>query len=116
MKKTVAEQMPDEQRREELIAGLSATGEEKVFVNLSHLAQAIGMEKAGDMVESLTEQHEVVDPRTSPRSTLKVQKIRNAVIQVDRVEALDACLKAKSDSTLKANKVKIDEKLQVPKS
>lgn len=107
--------MPDEQRRDELIAGLSATGEEKVFINLSHLAQAIGIEAAGDMVESLTEQQEVVDPRTSPRSTLKVQTIRNAVIQIDRKNVLDACTKAKESSTLKTSKAKTDEKLQVPK-
>jgi hypothetical protein len=111
MSKTVSQEMSLEQRTNELVAGLQATGEEKVFINLSHLAQIIGMEKAVDMAESLTEQQEVVDPRTSPRSTLRVQTVRNAVVQINRADALEACLKAKAKST----KAVIDEKLPVPK-
>lgn len=107
--------MSDEQRREELIMGLSATGEEACFVNVSHLAQAVGMEKMGDLVESLVETHEVVNPNLSPRSTLRTRNVRNGVAQVNRNDVLEACLKAKADSSKKAID-KSNAKLPVPKT
>jgi asparagine synthetase B (glutamine-hydrolysing) len=112
MAKTVREEMPDEQRRDELIMGLSGTGSEEVFVNYSHLAQAVGEEAAGNLAQSLVESREVVNPNLSPRSTLRQTARRNAICQVPRAEALEACKEAKS----KAAKSKIDAKIPVPKA
>jgi len=111
MKRTVSEEMSDEQRRDELITGLSATGNDAVFINLSHLAQAIGLDKAEGYIESLTQTQEYVNPSLSQKSTLRPKTVCGGLCQVDRKSVLEACLKAKADSTKKA----IDAKLQVPK-
>jgi len=108
MNKTISEEMPDNVRRDELIAGMSATAEDVVFVNLSHLAQAVGLKKAEDLADSLVETTELVNPNLSPRSTLRMVGRRNAMCQVDRVAALDACKSAKGSSS----KSIIDNKLK----
>lgn len=112
MPKTVNQEMSDEQRREELIMGLSATGAESVFVNFSHLAQAVGVAKAEELAESLVETHELVNPNLSQRSTLRTKLVKGGVCQIDRAAALECCLKSKMDSNKKA----IDAKVHTPKA
>jgi len=112
MARKVNEEMSDVQRRDELIMGLSATGAESVFVNISHLAQATNMVVAEELAESLVQTNEAVRPNLSARSTLRPKVQRSGMCQVDRVATLEACLKAKQDSNKKA----IDAKLPVPKT
>lgn len=112
MPKTVREEMSDEQRRDELIAGLSATGEESVFINYSHLAQAVGEQKAESFIESMVEEQEVINPNLSPRSTLRRSLRRNAMCQVPRTDVLEACQQSKASATKKA----IDAKVPPQKS
>jgi len=112
MARKVNEEMSDVQRRDELIAGLSATGAESVFVNISHLAQAVGMGDAEELAESLVQTNEAVRPNLSQRSTLRPKIQRSGMCQVDRAATLEACLKAKQDTNKKA----IDAKLPVPKT
>jgi hypothetical protein len=105
--KTVCQEMSEEQRREELIMGLSNTGSDVVIINFSNLAHAVGMVEAEKHIQSLTVTNELVNPVFSPRSTLRQHHRCNALCQVDRVTVLEAILKAKADTTKK----KIDAKI-----
>ena len=109
MPKTVSQAMSDEQRRDELIMGLAATTHDKVFVNVSHLIQAIGMNEAEKLVESLTDFEETNVLAFRPRSTLRAKYYRAGICQIDRELALEACKKAKQDSAKKAIERKLNK-------
>lgn len=101
--------MSDEQRRDELIMGLAATAHEKVFVNVSHLIQAIGLNEAEKLVESLTDIEEANALAFRPNSTLRARYVRSGMAQIDRGLALEACRKAKQDATKKAIQRKLNQ-------
>ena len=107
--RTVSDEMSNSERREELIKGLSATGEDKVFVDVSHVIQAIGLVETEKHIESLVEQQEVENPRAfTPRSALRFAVRRRGIAQVNRSAVLKACKEARA----KENKDKIDSYLK----
>lgn len=111
-KQTVNEEMPVEQRTEELILGLSSTGADNVFCEISHLIQVFGMDKADKLMESAVEMQQVINPNRSEKSTLRTYQRRSGVAQVNRKAALEAAL----DARAQLQKAKVDAKLPVPKS
>ena len=111
MKVTIANEMPAEQRCDELLLGLAGTGAEPVFVNFSHIAQVLGMQEAEKYVEPFTEMREAINANLNPHSTLKETNRRGGLCQVNRAAVYEACLKVKESR----NKKKIDDKVQAPK-
>lgn len=99
---SVSEEMSDERRRDELIMGLSGTNSDKVFVNISHLIQAVGLKEAEKCVESLVQMEEQENPRAfTSRSAMRVHTRRSGICQVNREAALRACHDAKGTQTKK---------------
>lgn len=90
---TVSEEMPDEERRKRLLHGLKATGVEEVAVNFSHLAQAVGMEKAESLVVKMAETRELQASAMSRTPVLK----REGICSIKRtatIEAIEAIMEA----------------------
>lgn len=104
--KTVANEMPDEQRREELILGLSSTQNESVTINVSHLIQAVGLQKADELSGPITATVEAVGKqRNGPATTRQLSFKHSGMTEVDRESTLEALKEAKA----KATKDKIDK-------
>lgn len=103
---TVSQQMSDEERRDRLIHGLKATGDDEVTVNFSHLAQAVGMDMAEKLVINLVETEELVASRTSKTPRM----MKSGMCSIDRAAALKACEDCKAEAEMK----KVESKVNVP--
>jgi hypothetical protein len=84
----VGKQMPDHERRERLLNSLTAGGIEggEVALNVSHLAQAVGMEEAEKLVEGMAATAEVKQSRFSPKG----KTVRSGIAVVNRAAAIEA--------------------------
>ena len=103
---TVSEEMSNDDRREELIQGLSATENETVTIDVSHLIQAIGLKEADRFTESLTDfVMSIKSPR--PNSAQRSRYRRTGMATINRQAVLNACIEARAE----AAKKKIDKKL-----
>jgi hypothetical protein len=91
MPRTVRDQMPDEERAKKLLFGLRRTLNDKVIVNISHLAQAVGsIQEANKLAESLSGTTEIGAFASSRRSTLRNTVQRAGICQVDRLATVEA--------------------------
>ena len=102
--RTISQEMPAAERRERLMKGLMATTEDKVVVNFSHLAHAIGMEAAERMVDSLATMDSLIRSPYSRKPHLVVE----ALCEIDRMEAIEAIQRA----DIKTAKAAINAKLR----
>lgn len=102
--RTVSQQMSAEERRQRLMHGLNATRVERVVVNFSHLAHAVGMSTAESLVKHLSEMRSLV------RSPYKREPelVKEANVEVDRLEVIEAI----KSVTAKTEKLKIDKALK----
>lgn len=96
--------MPPEERRRRLLHGLRAGGGDKVYLNFSHLAQAIGMDEAEKLVEHMSAMHGIVTNQYSSKPTF----VKDGLCAVDRLLTIDAILAARA----KAEKETIDRLTQ----
>jgi len=97
--------MPAERRRIELIEGMSATLNEVVTINISHLIQSVGLEKADQLSGPMSETIEAIArERNGPSTNRRMTYRRNGMVEVDRLETLEALKEARG----KAEKAKID--------
>lgn len=92
--RTVAQEMPVEERRRQLLHGLKAGGGDKVYVNFSHLAHAIGMDEAEKLVEHMSSMHCIVTNQYSSKPTY----IKDGLCAIDRLLAIEAVLEARARS------------------
>lgn len=100
--------MSAQERRERLLHGLNASQNERVVVNFSHLAHAIGMDAAEALILNMAEIQSLVSSNYRKGPDL----IREALVEIDRATAIDVILRTQS----KANKAKIDELLASKKN
>lgn len=102
--RTVSQQMSAEERRKRLMHGLNATNSERVVVNFSHLAHAVGMDKAESLIKHLSEMRSLV--RTPYKREPELVKEANVeVVRLDVIEAIQQV-------TAKVEKSKIDSALK----
>ena len=101
MARTVSQEMSAEQRRTELMAGLTATNEEEVVVNFSHLAHAIGMDTAEGMIQNLVAMNGLLSTPYSRKPTF----VSQGLCKINRLEAVDAIKRVQE----KTERLKIDQ-------
>lgn len=102
--KTVANEMTAGERRERLLHGLRATSVEEVVVNFSHLAHAIGMDKAEGMISNLV----AMDGLIPTPYSRKPNFVSEGLCTINREEAIEAILRVQE----KVAKIKIDQKMK----
>lgn len=102
--KTVAQQMSAAERRLRLLKGLNATKSERVVVNFSKLAHAIGMDAAESLIVNMAEM------RSLQRTPYKrdPELVAEAMVEIDRQSAVDAIERV----TVKTEKLRIDSLLK----
>lgn len=102
--KSVANEMTAGERRERLLHSLNASSEEEGMVNFSHLAHAIGMDKAEGMISNLVAMDGLI---TTPYSR-KPNFVSEGLCTINRIEAIEAILRVQE----KVAKINIDQRLK----
>ena len=101
MSRTVAQEMSAEQRRKELLVGLTITSEEEVVVNSSHLAHAVGMDTAEGMIQNLVAMNGLIPTPYSRKPNF----VSQALCKINRLEAVEAIKRVQE----KTERIKIDQ-------
>lgn len=102
--RSVATEMTAGERRTRLLHGLNATSVEEVVVNFSHLAHAIGMDKAEAMISNLV----AMDGLIPTPYSRKPNFVSEGLCTINRIEAIEAILRVQENVA----KIQIDRKLK----
>lgn len=102
---TVSEEMSNGERRRRLLHGLKATGDDEVALNFSHLAQAVGMDKAESLVLMLCGHSEL----TTSKYNAKPQIKKSGICTVNRESVIEAINKITIDEAKKFHDRKIKD-------
>lgn len=82
--------MTPEKRKEELLYGLERTSAEEVFVDITHVAEVLGIEKAEELAKSLVHMTQQVTMKTSKSAILPGKdRIQGGIMGVVRQDLVD---------------------------